>query len=460
MVNFIQPDWFHGGTMLPKKLFNILISVPLSIGLFSPAVIKNRSAANVPDGRLQTVVTSSAAAEPYLSNDIVVSAIDNIKHLPSVAFNSKHNEYLVVWNAEWTLGTRDIRAQRVSAVGKLIGSEFSVYENPTRDSAQPSVAYDPVNDRYLVTFIFDNFGDGSDWDLWGRLIPWNGPSASLNAFSIITWTTSQWNPKVVYATAQQEFLVVWNNTYATGPIPAYVSAKRIRPDGSFPSAGSDLTLNDPSLNYVNPDVSYNLARNEYLVVWDRWTSFSNHDIWGVRLRGDAVPLGGGPFAIAGWPDSEELPAVAACNIANKYLVTWQSDVGSGKTTYDIYGRFVTGDGNLDGGPILIVHSSGPDIEGNVACNKSGNQYLFVWQQLYTTVQYGIWGTLIFPDHSMGAGFPVIQPSGTAERTNPVVVGGNSAYLVAWEHERSGTSYQDIHARLVTPYASFLPLIFR
>jgi len=37
------------------------------------------------------------------------------------------------------------------------------------------VAYDPTNDRYLVVYIYDVNGDGSDYDLRGRLIPWNGP---------------------------------------------------------------------------------------------------------------------------------------------------------------------------------------------------------------------------------------------------------------------------------------------
>jgi hypothetical protein len=445
--------------MLTRKLIKLLISVTLGLSLFSPVVMEARAAAGIPTGHPQPMANLSAADEPYLGNEIVVSAIDNVKHLPSVAFNSKHNEYLIVWNAEWTIGTRDIRAQRVSAAGKKIGSEFTVYENPTRDSAQPSVAYEPVNDRYLVTFIYDTFGDGSDWDLYGRLIPWNGPSAGLNAFPIITWTTSQWNPRVVYAGTQKEFLVVWNNTYTTGPLPAYVSGKRIRPDGSFPSAGSDLTLSDPSLNFVNPDVSYNLARNEYLVVWDRWTSFNNHDIWGVRLRGDAVPLGAGPFAIAGWPDSEELPAVAACNVADKYLVTWQSDVGTGGTDHAIYGYFITGAGALEH-VFQVDNTTSPEEEVSIACNQPGNQYLVVYQQRWTNVKYGITARLVFPDHSMKPAFVVIPPGGTADRTNPAVVGGAGGYLVAWEHERDGTSYQDIHARLVIPNKAFLPLIFR
>jgi hypothetical protein len=436
---------------MKKSLIWIMIGILLLVSalLVSPL---NGLASSIIDS------VSISADGPYLSSNIVISAEDNIKHLPSIAFNSKHNEYLVVWHTEWTIGTRDIRAQRVSTLGTLLGNEFVVYSSDTKDSAQPSVAYDPVNDRYLVTFIYDASGNGTDWDLYGRLIPWDGPSSSLTEFPIIAWASSQWNPKVVYAGTQQEFLVVWNNTVASGTPPAYISGKRIRPDGSFFGAGSDWSVSESGVNLINPNLSYNVARNEYLVVWDRVGS--SDDIWGVRLRGDAVPLGGGPFAIAGWPDDESLPSVAACNIADKYLVVWQSDVGSGGTTYDIYGYFITGDGALESPPIQIVHSSGPDIEANVACNKAGNQYLVVYQQLYTSVKYGIWGIPISPNHSMEAGFAIVSAGSAADRTNPVVAGGRGNYLVAWEHQRDGTSYQDIYGRLITPFKIFLPQIER
>jgi hypothetical protein len=400
---------------------------------------------------------SAATAGPHLSGEITISAHDTIQYLPSVAYNWKHREYLVVWHDKWPIQTRSIEAARVSEQGKVL-SEFTVYWSDKYDSAQPSVAYDPVNDRYLVVFIQDVSKNDTDWDLYGRFIPWNGPSASLAAFPIITWTTNQMNPKVVYAGGiQKEFLVVWSNTYTGSSPPAYVSVKRIRPDGTFPSVGADLTLSDVSVNYINPDVSYNLARNEYLVVWDYKVS-GTHDIWGVRITGNAVPLGGGPFAIAGWPGIEENPSVAACNIADQYLVTWQSDVDSGGTTYDIYGYFVTGAGALQPPPILIVHSSGADIEASVACSRSGDQYLVVYQQLYTNVRYGIWGIPISPDHSMDAGFAIVSPGSVTNRTMPAIAGGLTSYMVVWEHQRDGTSYQDIHGRLITPYMVFLPLV--
>lgn len=396
--------------------------------------------------------SASAAAGPHLSGEIVISAIDNEQYLPAVAYNWKHKEYLVVWHNTWGGGGRDIYAQRITARGEL-KSWFAVSAGP-KDRAQPSVAYDPVNDRYLVVWIYDLHGDGSDWNVYGRFIPWDGPSASLTEFTICTWTTSQWNPQVAYARAQEEFLVVWTNTYAAAVPPAYVSGRRVYANGTGFPAGGFTIASHATENRVNPDVAYNLARNEYLVTYGNAV-----DIFGVRLRGDGVPLGAGEFGIAGWPDTEQHPAVAACDAADQYLVAWQSKVPA-----DVYARFIKGDGTPDS-VHLIYGTPVAEVEPDVACNMSGRQYLVVWQQQYSNVMgpYGVWGRLVSADKTMSPEFGIIAGGwvgAPADRTKPAVAGSYTSYLVAWEHERYGTSYQDIHGRLIWPHVVFLPLLLR
>jgi len=405
-------------------------------------------------------------SEPgWMSGEVTVSALDNEQYLPSVAYNSQHNEYLVVWHNTWGIGTRDIRAARVSSAGQVLDT-FTVYEHTTKDSAQPSVAYDPVNDRYLVTWIFDAFGDASDWDLYGRIIPWDGPSASLTEFAICTWTTHQWNPKVAYAGTRKEFLVVWNNEYQAGTPPMYISGRRVKAsDGSFPGGtGSDLTISHGTENRVNPDVAYNLARNEYLVVYDNAV-----DVFATRLRGDAVQLGGGEFGIAGWPDTEIHPAVAACNKTDQYLVAWQSlqTPGGGAPNHnDVYVRFVDGDGSFPtgGGPYVIYNTSVHEQNPDVACNSTtaGHMFLVTYEQQYSSITgpYGVWGRFVYQDYSMSSVFGIVAGAvSLLDRTQPVVAGGGANYMTVWEHDRDA-SYQDIHGRLVAPYAVFLPLMLR
>jgi hypothetical protein len=316
------------------------------------------------------------------------------------------------------------------------------------------VAYDPVNDRYLVVWSFDTFGGGADWDLYGRFIPWNGPSGSLSEFPICTWETHQWNPKVAYGRAVEEYVVVWNNEYQSGVLPMYISARRVRATGGFPGGDSDLTIWDAAENRVNADVTYNLARNEYLVVYDNGV-----DIFGLRLTGDLTHDFGGRIDIAGWPDVEHRPAAAACEAADQYFVAWQSYVGG--TNYDAYGRFINGNGTVADVKHLYgttVNETNPDV----ACGQGSQNYLVVWEQQYSnlTGPYGVWGRLLHTNKTQGDVFGIVAGQGSNNRTDPAVAAGPPGYLVVWEHDRHGTSYQDIHGRLVTPYSAFLPLVVR
>jgi hypothetical protein len=397
-----------------------------------------------------------AASTPNLGSEMTVSALDNVQYSPAIAYNWKHREYLVVWENEWGGGGHDIYAQRISDQGEVL-SWFSVTAG-ANNRMQPDVAYDPVNDQYLVVWIYDVHGNGSDWDVHGRLIPWNGDDPNPNEFAICNWTSSQWKPRVAYGRAQEEFLVVWMN--APAAVKTYISARRVTAvDGNFPAGG--FTISSGSENRDYPDVAYNLARNEYLVVWDLDYdgTGADHDIYAVRLEGNGNELGGGEFGIAAWPSNEERPAVAACDAADQYLVGWQSlETG----VFNLYVRFIQGDGTIDGGPEVIGGSPFNETEHDIACSMSGQEYLVAWQQ-YGASPSGpssVWGRRIHSDKNMDPEFGIVAGATGDERTYPVVAGGYVNYLTAWEHDRLGTSFQDIHGRLLIPHAVYMPLVIR
>ena len=404
-----------------------------------------------PDEAGETRVTATPAIQ--IGGEIVISALDNRKFLPDVAYNWKHHEYLVVWHNFWG-GNRDVYAWRVAEDGRLL-SWFAVSAG-AKDRVQPAVAYDGVNDRYLVVWAFDYQGNGSDWDIYGRFIPWQGPDdQNLKEFVVCDWQSSQWNPVVAYAHSAQEFMVVWTNTSAS--IPAYISGRRVYANGSgFPATGSDITISHTTLNRINPAIAYDLKRNEYLVVWEDVAT--SRDIWALRMTANATPLGGGEFGVAGWPDNEERPAVAACAKLDQYLVAWQSDVGAGN--YDVYARFVTGDGTVDGAPLHVDGTTSPEEEVDVSCDFAETYYLAAWQARYTNLKYGIATRVVHADHSMENGFDLVAPGGSRSRTNPVVAAAHSNLLVVWEHRRDGTSFQDIHGKLLHGSLLYLPLVIR
>lgn len=210
--------------------------------------------------------------------------------------------------------------------------------------------------------------------------------------------------------------------------------------------GGTITIASGSEPRRNPDAAYNLARNEYLVVYDRENAASGKDIWHQRLTGLGVLLGGGEVAVAGWPDHEWMPAVAACHSTDNYLVTWQSEAAAG-TDHDVYARFLDGDGLVDGGPISIAYYDRLDEFAEVTCGPGAEGFQVVYQVQYGVGNYGILTSMVWNPSTVEPATSIQEPLPGLDRTRPAVAAtGNGTSLVVWEHDRSGAAYTDIHGR--------------
>ena len=425
-----------------------------------------------------TLRSISAAVEAvpgaWVSKEIVVTEVNNSEFEPAVAFNWKHNEYLVVWR-----GYDGIYGQRVSSTGKLVGPKsFAIATGPnTRRS--PSVDYDPVHDHYLVVWAYDK-GSPEGWNINGCIIPWEAPDTSLPEIEIITLFTDQEQPKVVYGRAQEEFMVVWANKESAQNKSEIYAARLKSSDGAAPAGVNPSRVSKAGEYCEHPDVAYNKKRNEYLVVWDVQKSPLNLDVYGVRLTGNGQVIANEVIGIAGWPNNEGTPAAAACGDEDQYLVAWHSEVSL--TNWDIYARVVFGDAVLSKIVHKIEWTPVNELYPDAVCNHNGGQFLVVWQQQYSSTSgpYAISGRFVYPE--LGGGsilrctdcleapdkpgtmsdiFVIIAPTvGDPSRTKPAAAGGIGDYMVVWEHLRKGSTDQDIHGKMVMPGANFLPLVIR
>lgn len=388
--------------------------------------------------RPSLVNAEASALAPPLGDELTISDLEGNEYGPAIAYNSNRNEYLVVWHDVYEV----LHARRVSSTGQLLDS-FLVSTSPN-GKRQASVAYDPGRDRYLVTWVYDYYGNASDLDVYGRFIPWDGPSASSNDFAISSWSSDQLRPVVVFAQTEDEYLVVWMNSAPS--VASYISGRRIFADGSGFPPGDGFPISSGTEDRDVPDVAYNLARNEYLVTWEMDTA-SGGDIYGLRLSATGASLGSGEFVIAGWPSNERIPSVAACETADQYLVAWQSDQDTGGSDWAVYGRFLSGEGVLGSVP-LIDDTTAPEQEVDVSCDATGQQYLLAWETMYAGGYVGVWARIAHPDETLEAQFGIVQPGASHHRTDPAVGGGGDTFLTAWEHEAGILGYRDIHGRLV------------
>lgn len=373
---------------------------------------------------------------------------------PAVAYDNYLNEFLVVWHSDGGTGDYRIFATQISAAGE-IKSQF-VLAN-THDRIQPSVAYDSVNHRYLVVWSEDVSGSGTDWDIYGAFVtptlfaPQIGTPFAINEFS-----TNQLDSRVAYASSAKEFFVVWNN-FVGGGVPDYISGRRIKADGTFPSAGVDLTLSHVSHYRLTPDIVYNGNLEQYLIVWEEFSP--ERDIYG-QIIGTTGSLVGSPFGIAAWPGAEAHPSVAFCERTGQYLVAWQAEAAGGQ--YDIYARLVSGAG-VPGTAGLIYGLSVNETRPSAACSPAGQSYLVTWAQQYSSTfgLFGVWGREVGSNLSLEPLFVLAAPHQglTYGHLNPFVAAGGTGYLVVWEHE-IGTNMQSIYGRFLANEAVFIPLVIK
>jgi hypothetical protein len=380
------------------------------------------------------------------------------EHTPAVAYNYVHKEYLVVWDNEWPGGSRDIYARRVSERGQIL-TWFSI-STGANNRLRPAVAYNATNGEYLIVWMKEVSSDV--YEIWGRIIAWNGGYMNPE-FKIISWTNrSFWTPRVAWNSYRNEYLVVWNafNTTISFPpgVPNDIAGARISNTGSILSSSILTTYSGPH----QVDITYNVAMNQYFIVFVvvHTEATSGNDIYGLRVGWDGSPVGGlieiYRDDIAGQRKHQNHPAVAT-NEQDKYMVVWEHAYTS--TDHDIYGREYHVDGTPDGSYFTISSWTQDDTVPDVAANGANKEWVAVWQRaLPSGSGYSIHG---FRWGSAGSSaytylFDVINWT-FYECKNPAVAADIPGYLIVYE-EKVPLNKFDIYGRMWWPEAVYLPLI--
>ncbi len=396
----------------------------------------------------------------YLGSELQISdptSPECDRYLPAVAYNYVHDEYLVVWHNKWPDGHRDVYARRVSSNGQL-KSWFAVSAG-SHDRFQPDVAYNAATDEYLVVWMYDAQGDGTHYEVWGRTVAWNGSSMGPE-FQIFAWPNRGfWTPRVAWNSYRNEYLVIANGFDTVTSLANDVSGRRVMADGSTPYAGSPISQSQVDKPHQG-DIAYNVAADEYLVVWRRMWTTADGDIRGARLRGDngAVINPPGEFVINNKPEDQQSPAVTT-NDQHRYLVVWQHAFPGPCCDWDIRGQELDVAGNPEGSEFTIASSTDDETDPAVAARAGPiRDYLVTWQRTTSsgeTIEAGRWGDMT-PSF-----FEVANVAFWASENPGVAWGGASALIVyAADSQGDPTVYRHIYGRRWVPNAVFLPVGLR
>jgi hypothetical protein len=393
----------------------------------------------------------SAAGGSLLGSSFVIRDDPSVAEVqPAVAYNPDRQEYLVVfWNDR--PGCDDIRAERVSRDGKLLGGVW-VAAGCTAERRYPDVAYNSQHDEYLVVWVEERSADSyimamrlsaDAQPLSPLLAIFSGGSPSVQTLA---------SPAVAYASTVDKYLVVWEDELDMLPPNPDVSniVGQIVSGATGLPIGSSLTISqDPGGQpRRQPDVAYNRHANGFLVVWGQQVSSFAWNIWSCLIDGDGPPPSFTPQQIGayGYGDEASPPAVAAIPTAPgqyKFLVVWQV---TGVNDYSIYGRLVAEDGTPHASDIEVYwdyYLPAPpwDTQLAVAGDELGKRYMVAWLEINDDKVYiqplSYDGTQLGYHEKIWAS---VNPVFSKSSYPAVAAGPHGDFLIAFQRQSAGSDW--------------------
>jgi len=413
---------------------------------------------------------------------ILIARGNNYDPYPSIGFDGTN--YLVVWHYAETSGQYDIYGMRVSKQGELLDPEPFLISDATGAQMSPRVAFDGTN--YLV--VWYDSRSGSSYDIYGTRVAQDGTVLNSAGIAICTAAEYQYFPNVSFDGTN--YMVVWQdersdtfdiygsrvaqNGNVLEPSGIQISGalgEQQRPSIDFDGtnylvvwddprsgAGYDIygTLLDTSGTVLNPAgipistatdaqrmPSVSFDGTNYLVAWYDRRDGANYDIFGARVNQSGVVQDASGIHISNIDAQQVSPAVIF--YSDQWLTVWRDNRNEGYA--DIYGSRISASGTVTD-PSGILISTSAQSQSKPAVASDGTNYLVVWEEDRGSID--IYGALI---DSLGRQLntdEIAISANTGSQVCPTVAFDNdSIYLVVWQDNRSGSSYDIYGARVST-----------
>ena len=297
------------------------------------------------------------------------------ENAPAVAYSSASNQYLVVWQERVgsdEFAQNDIHARRLDANGNVLGEPF-VIANDTRSEDKPAVAYNPAANEYLV--VWERRWTADDHDILARRISGAGVPLGTGPMSLDASAEDQLAPAVAFDANAGQYLIVWQDK--NPDTQSYdIHGRRILGNGT--AVGDEITIAAWEYDLIEPRTAFNSGANQFLVVWEdhRWGWGEARDIYGQRIAAGGA-LVGGNFSISWEGDQARTrPDVAYDAAANEYLVVWE--YAASPDDMDVYRRRVNIEAGLPDSEVAVSRLG--THEGHPRVASSGDLgYLTVWE---------------------------------------------------------------------------------
>lgn len=316
---------------------------------------------------------------------------------PSLAYNTRREEYLVAWRAGQIDQEEDVYARRVSRGGGPLGEQLRVSApqpggHPQFQSVnRPAVAYNPDRDEYLVVWSVDTTGS-FNFVVYAQRLNGRGEEIGVDDFALSAPEDAAIGPQVAYNRRTRQYIVVWDGEPGSsrpeiyrllldgraGPLAA--RAKRI---SQMRSGGDEFARANA------PAVAVDSESGMSLVVWDGVKRLSSpgarEQIYAQRLDRHGNQTGRNDFQVSDPPchrrerANVDFPSVTFNAHQREWLVVWEGQDRSAR--FDIWGRRISAGGRGTGCEFQISRTTDVDrsaAQARVAVDPRTNEYFVAW----------------------------------------------------------------------------------
>ena len=365
------------------------------------------------------------------------------EYVRTIAYDSVNNRYLLVYLNVDNTNNYSIHGQLLNWDGSYYGSEILIYAPASNNYAEsPSVAYDSANQRFLIAWNDRRNSPVTGSDIYGQLVSAEGVLYHGN-IAICTAAGDQSSPSVAFDSANNRFLVAWHD-YRNGASDVNIYGQIVTAAGGLYN-GTISICTAASVQYF-PSVAYDSANQRFLVAFEdhRNGAANGRDIYGQVVNAGGT-LFGGNFDICIAPNSQYYPSVAYDSANQRFLVAWQDLRNSATTGWDIYGQLVTAGGAVYGGNISICTAAADQYDPSVAYDNYNQRFLVAWSDYRNSItSYGdIYGQLVNAGGSpYGGNFAITEAAGSQYTPSFAYNDQMGNFLIAYSVWAAGMYYTD------------------
>ena len=397
----------------------------------------------------------AAQTEPPAHPDFVVSQATDLQANPALAHDPKRDRFLSTWQdfRNKPDSSIDIYGRIVDGRGNPVTGDLPI-TRAKGSQGFSAVAFDPVNDRYLVVWTDWRNALDVDSDIYGRLIDVDGTPSGDEFVIAAERGVSQKFPNLAFDPVRQRFLVLWVDNRAVQIdkiFGRFVGARGDLQGEAFPVAPDGDYQDSPSL-------LFDQSRDQFFVAWrDTWSA-APEDL-DKAVYGSLVDAGRGPdgssFLIALEKDGcvpLSLNAASKAHGEDFYFIAWSSGRNyfemmpnegypDRQRGLDVYGAFVdVADGSLRKAPFMIASEIDYQRAPSVGYDSNQNRFLVVWydlRRLPTGRDMDIYGKFVSVAGDVTDEFLVSDEGAPGIRRYPTVAFSpkSDAFVVLWEDER-------------------------